>query len=338
MTTKDQHLIWRKYLVPWTDDAATTKGNIAVYYKETNKEKERKSICNIGCEKYTYDISSITENDKKVIQFYFDKWLQTQSNFNLKTAFVKSDKILERDYIEHNYIGVIEQKGIKMLQDLYVGRFPFDCPTILDQVGEFLKFNILNRLLSNDKLFSDDEISLLCDCALSQYDWVDKRYDFFEFLSVQMLRTWRSKENIFDSINKTIEKFNDTSLKGTTQAMFPLMMMVNSQILASALCKRNFYIELLNNETEHRFITGDFPIINLYADYDKVDESLDKMELYYPLTPRIAIICKNTISSNTTRTITSVCETDELNKKIFNAAKKEVYAKCVEDLRMYCGK
>lgn len=301
--TKNQHLIWRKYLAPWTEDITSTKGNIAYFNKITGKEKERKSICTIGCEKYTYDISTINEKDKEAILRYFNEWLnrfKSETKY-VKAEFLKSDKILERDYIEHNFIGVIEQKGIKMLNDLYAGKFPFENPTI------------------------------------SQQDW-ECRFDFFEFLSVQMLRTWRAREVIFDSIDQTIEKFNDTCFKGTTLAMFPLMMVVNSQVLASAFCKNNFYIELISNKTERNFITGDFPLINLCANFDKAEESLDEMELYYPITPRIAIICKNTIGSNITRATEDICEIDDFNKKIFKAAKKEVYAKNIEDLHIYFEK
>ena len=34
MTTKRQHLVWRDYPAPWTDNPDSTDVNIACYYKE----------------------------------------------------------------------------------------------------------------------------------------------------------------------------------------------------------------------------------------------------------------------------------------------------------------
>ena len=150
-----------------------------------------------------------------------------------------------------------------------------------------------------------------------------------------MLRTWRSRDSILNSIKETIEKFESSCLQNTTEAMFPLMMVVNAQILATAFCKNNFYIELLKNETNQDFITGDFPIINLYAEYDKINESLDKMELYYPINPRVAIICKNSICKNTTTSVKDEAKVDEYNRKIIASAIKQVYAFKESDIKKY---
>ena len=150
-----------------------------------------------------------------------------------------------------------------------------------------------------------------------------------------MLRTWRSRDSILNSIKETIERFESSCLQNTTEAMFPLMMVVNAQILATAFCKNNFYIELLKNETNQDFITGDFPIINLYAEYDKINESLDKMELYYPINPRVAIICKNSIYKNTTTSVKDEAKVDEYNRKIIASAIKQVYAIKESDIKKY---
>ena len=117
---------------------------------------------------------------------------------------------------------------------------------------------------------------------------------------------------------------------------FALMMVVNTQILASAFCKNNFYIDLIKNETTQNFITSDFPLINLYADYNNIGETINNLELFYPITPQLSIICKNSIKENTTTIIRDATIIDAYNEKLFNASTKQVYGAKEEDLRKYC--
>lgn len=335
MSTIRQHLVWRKYLSPWTDNLDSSNGNIVCYYKAENKIIKNVSLENVGVQKYSYDISMINESDKKTVTQYFDKWLNNQKLIGVKSKLTDSSDIFQKDFIENNFVCPIENNGIKFLNKLYKGEFPFEGPTVLEQFSDFLKFNMLNNLFANKCLFSDMEIKELYNLTLSKYSGEDLRYDFFEFIAAQMLRTWKSKDNILNSIKQTVEKFEDSCLKNTTTAMFPLMMVVNTQILASALCKNNFYIELIKNETAQDFITSDFPLINLCADYNNIGETINSLELYYPITPRLAIICKNSIKVNTTTAISSVAIIDSYNEKIFNAATKQVYGVKKEDLKKY---
>ena len=58
------------------------------------------------------------------------------------------------------------------------------------------------------------------------------------------------------------------------------------------------------------------PVINLCANYNEVDDTINRMELYYPISPRIAIICKNTIKNNETIQVNDETVIDMYNKKI----------------------
>ena len=335
MATKRQHLVWRKYLSSWTTTPNITNGKTVCYFKQQDNIVQYINIENVAVQSYAYDISMINDEDKKVVSLYFDKWIRRQTTLNIRSKITNSDDIFEKDYIENNFICPIEENGIEILDKLSKEKFPFDGPTILEDCAELLRCCLLNSLLSNDQLFSEEDIKQLCYSAISQYNGEDARYVFYEFIAVQMLRTWRSRDSILNSIKETIERFESSCLQNTTEAMFPLMMVVNAQILATAFCKNNFYIELLKNETNQDFITGDFPIINLYAEYDKINESLDKMELYYPINPRVAIICKNSIYKNTTTSVKDEAKVDEYNRKIIASAIKQVYAIKESDIKKY---
>ena len=332
MATKRQHLIWRKYLSPWTDNVDSNSGNIVCYDKVNNKIIKNVSLENIGVQKYIYDISMINDSDKKAATQYFDMLLNNRKLIRVKSKITDSADIFKKDFIENNFICPIENNGIRFLEKLYKGEFPFEGPTELEKILDLLKFNMLNTLFSNESLFPDIEIQKSLNLGLLIYNCEDLRYDFFEFIAAQMFRTWRSKETILNSIKQTVEKFEDSCFNNTTMAIFPLMMIANTQLLASAFCENNFYIELIRNETSQNFITSDFPLINLCADYNNSCETVNELELFYPIAPRCAIICKNSIRANTTTTIDDSTIVDAYNKKIFYAATKQVYAVKEEDL------
>lgn len=335
METKRQHLVWRKYLSAWTNNPVTTNGYITCYFKQQNNLTKGVNIENVAVQRYAYDISMLTENDKKAVTLYYDHWIKNQTFLKIRSEIPGLDDIFEKDYIENKFICPIEKKGIEILDKLSNEKFPFNGPTLLEECTELLKKYMLTSLLYADHPFSNKDIEELCCLATSQYDGEDPRYEFYEFISAQMLRTWRTKDTILNSIKETNEKFENSCLQHTTEAMFPLMMVINVEILATAFCKNNFYIELLKNETNQNFITSDFPIINLCAEYNKTNESINEMELYYPINPRVAIICKNSIDANRTIVIQEETTVDKYNRKIFDCATKQVYAAAENDLRKY---
>lgn len=337
MTTKRQHLVWRKYLAQWTDDISSTEGNISWFFKDKNQIMQRQSINDVAVERYTYDISMINETDKKIVRQYYDKWLKSQSFLQLKSRINDTEDIFKKDYIENNYICPIEDNGIDILNDLYEHQFPFDGPTLLEETVDLLKKHLLSCLYLNEPMLDDETLLSLSQYAVNNEE-TDKRYNFYEFVSVQMLRTWKSKDVTNNSIKDTIAKYQNSDLKNTSEAIFPLMMIVNSTILATSFCKNNFYIQLIDNKTNQDFITGDFPVINLCANYNELDKPIEKMELYYPISPRIAIICKNNIKCNETIELNDETVVDIYNKKIFDAAVKQVFASKDSDLEKYKNK
>lgn len=73
MTTKRQHLVWRKYLSSWTDMPETTNGKIFVYDIKTG-EIRRSNINNVAVERYTYDISGRSEADEILCKSFLNYW------------------------------------------------------------------------------------------------------------------------------------------------------------------------------------------------------------------------------------------------------------------------
>ena len=139
MTVKRQHLVWRKYLAKWTDSLDTTSGSLFCYDIENN-EIRHDSIEKLAVQSYAYDISTINENDKKIVTQYYKEYLEKNiKGVKISINLNDSDAIFQKDYIENNFISPIEKQGIPLLDELYDHKFPFDGPTELELVVEELK-------------------------------------------------------------------------------------------------------------------------------------------------------------------------------------------------------
>lgn len=331
-TTKKQHLVWRKYLAPWTDDPTTTNGRIFMLLK-SKKKIFPAHLTKVGVDNYTYDISMITEQDKKVAIAYLKKWLASQTALDIPLKINESEKIFVKDFIEKNYFSVIEGQGNRILNELYNERFPFNEIAIKHQIFQLMHINLIFALLG-EPLFTEKECLSFALKAFEHIDDKDERFEFFEFFSAQFLRTWRGRDAVLNAAEEASKKFPNSYFGGTSEALFPLMLAINTFIFATSFTKNNYYIELIKNNTNKNFITGDSPIINLCADYTKANsESPNEDEWYYPITPKLAIICKNSISKNITSEIKDEQQIEAYNLKMAKAATKQIYALTEEDLK-----
>ena len=105
-TTKKQHYIWRKYLIPWTDNNVET-GKIFVYRKNprgTQQAIEQRELMKIGFENYYYDISGFTDKDFSVYRQYVE-YVQRNQNIKLDIDLRNLELAkVQKDFIEKEVI------------------------------------------------------------------------------------------------------------------------------------------------------------------------------------------------------------------------------------------
>jgi Protein of unknown function (DUF4238) len=111
--------------------------------------------------------------------------------------------------------------------------------------------------------------------------------DFATYLAAQHLRT---------------QKHRDTSVhpaspidSGTLRRTWPLMVLILSTNMAWSLfsTRRDTPLRLIVNQTEQSFLTSDQPVLNTHADAVPEGEPPLESALYYPLSPRLAILVGN---------------------------------------------
>lgn len=166
----------------------------------------------------------------------------------------------------------------------------------------------------------------------------EQRSDFFLFVCVQYLRTATMKSRIEDKINygqendKIIERtFGDavSNISVTIKKHFNLIILGFALSIAQSLLTHK--IILLKNNTQISFITCDQPIINLGIMNDDV-LGIEKLELYYPISPQIAILIVENHQDEFVKIITSEMEINDYNDKMIFAASKHIYASSEEQI------
>lgn len=312
----------------------TTDGKIFVYDIKTS-EIRRSNINNVAVERYTYDISERSEADELLCKAFLNYWFYKNALPIDANQFVFADGNTEKDFIENQYISKVECEGLRYLDKLRNGDFPYSGESKLQQNIKLFERNLMTTLLTGKSTLSEQEI----DCIVSQSQELsktkDERLSFFEFFANQFLRTIRGREAVLDAIESTKKRFPEKELyQRTTKCLFPLMMCANTLIMAYSLWKGDFYLEILLNETAKNFITSDEPIINLCVDYlNLLTEEVSEMDLYYPVTPKIALLCKHGGSKNMKRAIKEADEVDMLNSKMFQGASRQVFSLCEDDFQ-----
>lgn len=120
------------------------------------------------------------------------------------------------------------------------------------------------------------------------------------------------EKNIVNMIDITREaseyKFNRDNIR--PESILPHMIWLIQVKCSAALSGQGANLQVIRNDTSLPFITGDQPIINMKAKV--VDVAPKEFVLYYPLSPKVAIII-NGSDSHKEKRLDKKMEVDELN-------------------------
>ena len=120
-------------------------------------------------------------------------------------------------------------------------------------------------------------------------------------------------------------------------AMWPVLRHTSATNVGFSLYqdRKEFRPILLENKSKVPFITGDQPIINTYAVGLELEDNLEDLEFYYPLTPAIALLFTDDINYQD-ETIVPADEDDviKFNTYIYEQSGRQVYASQREVLEL----
>ena len=289
---KRQHYVWRHYLRQWSIEEQI--------YCLMNGKIFKSNIMNVAQEKYFYKLKQLNTDEINFLKTMIEidnRPLMKKLNYGWIEIF---NKLFELKTLLNN-------KGISTLElenlfDVAICNFEEELHTQIEPIGD----DFLKSLYNKDISFYQDESQTM---------------SFFIFICQQYFRTKKMSVNIKNAL-LGFDKFN-------IDAMWSILRHILATQLGFSLYqdRNKYHLILLENTSPFPFITGDQPIINTYAVGLKLEEEVEELELYYPLTPNLALLIseKDEYSSSTVLSV-SEYEVIEYNKWIYNESNSQIYA------------
>lgn len=297
---RHHHFIWRYYLRPWSSNkkiACLREGNPF----EAN-------IMGVGQERDFYKLKKVKSEELKFIAYVIGKSREHLQKSH--TSLLKQFNLVFqlKEFIESKGFN---DKGANDLLDLMIHNFEEDLHTKIESSA--IKY--IDSILREDiKFYLTDE-----GCM-----------DFIYFLSIQYWRTNRVKQNVIKSLSNVTE-INFEDAWNILRHIFATNM---AWVLYAE--RKVFKMVLLKNESAKEFITGDQPVINTFADLRESKTPPTEIELYYPVSPKLAILITER-EENQKIQLKSLNEHDvaSYNKMIVINSYTQIYATSMSILEEY---
>jgi len=255
---KKQHYVWKKYLTSWS-----LNDQIFTYLKSSNKTIKT-SLEGVAQERFFYALEEFTEEEEIILKELINLWANDVVKpfvfeiFKQITSYSKLKRILES----------------KILDDLNVSD--------VDKRLALLKANTMEDIHSTFEKLGEKLIRIR---KIEDLEFLDNDYELLStmiFISFQYLRT-KSMQEI---IKPVISRYPYLSEKYLNFLPF---------IYAPSIANSLTYVKgikfvFFDNYTDIDFITTDQPIINVKKDVINSAGEVSQMDLYYPITPKKAII------------------------------------------------
>ncbi len=301
MKKRHHHYVWRNYLRAWAPDEyiwCCRKGEIF-----------RPNLMGVGQKRDFYKLKKLTPTDIS----YIRKIAVDPSRGKLKEANEEWINIFNsvdnfRDYFEKNGI-----------------HHP-DVEKALEEVEHNLEENYHAKIEANaichiDSILRED---------ISFYDSDDGCMHFAYYICMQYMRT----NKIQESIVRNFANFNQFNIENS----WPVMRHIFTTNMAWSFFaeRERFKMVLIKNNTDIPFITGDQPVINTYAQEKLGHDIIKEIELYYPVSPKLAIlISEKEHFKNETKFCAYEQEVERYNKAICKSSHEQIYADSEETISLY---
>jgi len=293
MIKRKHHYVWRKYLKAWAiDDQIYCKRNGKVF--KTNLE-------NVAAEKDFYIINSLSSEDIAMVR---KLCIEPMTNAVMKD--INSKWVAMFDFVLTFRNSPISKKipdDLKLQFENKIQNFEEEMQCRFEEMGS----PFLDELRNGDTSFYDDE---------------DSNMSFNAFLAMQYFRTKKMQQGVIEATSR----FPPLRIDRLWKIMAQIFATTVGATLSSL--RNEFKCVLLHNQSIRPFITGDQPVINLHSTYSKkLNEPPVDLELYYPLSPTLALLLTKSQAYETLRRrVVSENDASIYNQKIIEASEEQVYA------------
>ncbi len=291
-----QHFVWRKYLEPWSDN-----GRI---WCHRDGRTFRASLNNVALEKDLYTIVELVPEEIKFVRSIF---------IDCASPMMQD---LHKGWIEAFETPFKYRDGLRRL-----GPLPADIEEQVSVVIHNAEEELHTRIERTALPFLRD----LVNGDTSFYENEESKLDFHNFLCTQYTRTPVMKANVLRSVEAVRPKLS-RPLTVDFNRIWPLVRHILATNIAYGLHIRSETMrhQLLMSTETRRFITGDQPVVNTLAVGLPEGEAPTALELYYPVSPALALLIAEHIDGADRKQLTD-CEVDAFNHAIADQSQGCIY-------------
>ncbi|HDR7625120.1 DUF4238 domain-containing protein (plasmid) [Bacillus mycoides] len=300
---RGQHYVWRHYLTAWTDESeqlvCLRNGNLfSINPKKIAKERDFYRLRNLSQKEIAIILHGFINGKGTEVSQRMDKeWLSAcVSPFRVKEELERKGEWDDKKEEEF---------------DVFINNFAEDFHSNIEDQG----LPYLNHLKNSNIDFLNSE---------------EDKLKFMYFICLQYMRTNMLKNNIQESVRagQKQNKFQYPIDHTLIDNIWSVLYVIFARRFASGISFSNSHrFLILKNNSTISFITGDQPVINTRTDYSDFTEAKE-LELYYPLTPSLALLITPLRNGNKDQSIFEVQE-DEVklyNDLIFKASHELLFA------------
>lgn len=294
---RGQHYVWRYYLTSWTDNSG-----------------------NLFCLR-----------DNKIFQVNPKNIAKARDFYRLRNLSLHEISIIEQGFIKNYWTKEIQQinkNWIKMFTDIFRQKELLEQEGKWDEEKESELDVIMNNLVEDVhtqiEITASPHLNSLKSGNVDFLKSSNGKFEFMFFLCLQYVRTSMMRNNILKSFAAGPIPVSPTHIENVWSVLY-FILATNLAVTLST--SRTFRVVMLRNISPLPFITGDQPVINTLVDYSILEEA-NELELYYPISPTLALLITDSDKRNSVQSIFDVQE-DEVtnyNKLIANASDEQIYA------------
>jgi len=297
---RKHHYVWKEYLKPWTENKKVP--TLIKNLKKITKPNPE----GVVQQRYFYALDEFTKEEEIILKELVNLWSKESTlkiNLEFYETFTSYSKIKRLSKTIDLNDELKEKLNILRTNALE------DSHLVFENFGK----KIISIRKFEDLTFLDNEMELFCSMI---------------YISFQYLRT----KNMQSKIKIAINKYDYLSPKFLNFLPF----LYATGIADSLTYEKQTRFIFLENTSEIDFITSDQPLINNKIDELNDNGTVSQLEIYYPITPRIALIIHYQEQNEKYRTIAlNSLDVDKYNKTIFNHSNEFIFASTTEQLEEY---
>ncbi|WP_432779721.1 DUF4238 domain-containing protein [Pseudomonas corrugata] len=256
---KKQHYVWRFYLGSWAEDE--------LIYCWREGKIFRPNIKDVAQGRYFYQVKKLSKDEIDIVKTFIEHFPT-----HLKSIHYK---------ILDTYITPHKLQTFFNLHD--------DMPDDLNEILDTMIHNLEENLHATVESESIQFIESIRAEDISFWNNRKERTNFLIFIFLQLFRTKKIQENL--TLALRIKVPGDTRL---INAWGVLRQMFAINVADSVLNDKSYYPLLLLNDSAIPLITADQPVINTHSIGSTLFQEPEQFEVYYPVSPRKAIMLTNT--------------------------------------------